>query len=168
MRLRARVGEQLHEVEITRRADGTIAASVDGRSYSLTMREPQPLVYSILLEGGASHEAILQQKLNTTRVRVDGVGFEVVPEEAGGAGLGARAGRAGAGGQARVAAIMPGRVVRLLVKPGDQVEARQGLLVVEAMKMENEITAPRAGTIKQILVAAGRPVEAGEPLLVLE
>jgi biotin carboxyl carrier protein len=162
------VGEQLHDVEISRRADGTLAASVDGRAYNLSLREPQPLVYSILSADGASHEAIIQQRAGSTRVRVDGVGFDVVPEEGAGAGVASRDRRGAGPGQARITAIMPGRIVRLLVKPGDQVSARQGLLVVEAMKMENEITAPRAGTIKQVLVAAGRPVEAGEALLVLE
>jgi biotin carboxyl carrier protein len=168
VKLRARIGADPHEIDVARRADGTLAASVDGRAYSLSLREPQPLVYSILSADGASHEAIIQQRPGAIRVSVDGVGFDVIPEEGAGAGAAARDRRGAGPGQARITAIMPGRIVRLLVKPGDQVSARQGLLVVEAMKMENEITAPRAGTIKQVFVAAGRPVEAGEALLVLE
>jgi biotin carboxyl carrier protein len=168
MRWRARIGETSHDVEITRRADGTVAASVDGRPYSLSLREPQPLVYSILMADGASHEAIIQQKPGTSRVRVDGTPFEIVADDGAGAGLSGGAGRRAAGCQSKVTAIMPGRVVRLLVKQGDKVAARQGLLVVEAMKMENEIAAPRDGVVKQLLVAAGKPVESGETLLVLE
>ena len=63
---------------------------------------------------------------------------------------------------------MPGRVVRVLVKPGDNVAARQGLVVVEAMKMENELTAPRAGRVKEVAVAEGQSVEAGRLLVIVE
>ena len=62
-------------------------------------------------------------------------------------------------------APMPGRVVRVLVKPGDTVAARQGLVVVEAMKMENELRSPRAGRVKEVAVAEGESVEAGRLLV---
>ena len=71
-------------------------------------------------------------------------------------------------GDVRVVAPMPGRIVRVLVKAGDRVEARQGLVVVEAMKMENEITAIRAGVVKEIAVSAGQSVESGRLLVVVE
>ena len=63
---------------------------------------------------------------------------------------------------------MPGRVLRVLVSPGQRVTARQGLVVVEAMKMENEVIAPRDGVVKELKVAPGRAVETGELLAVLE
>ena len=63
-----------------------------------------------------------------------------------------------------VAAPMPGKVVRVLVAPGDQVEAGQGLLVVEAMKMQNEMKAARAGKILSVAVIPGATVAAGEIL----
>jgi biotin carboxyl carrier protein len=63
---------------------------------------------------------------------------------------------------------MPGRVVRVLVQPGDEVTARQGLVVIEAMKMENELTATRAGRVREVTVAAGAAVEAGRLLVVIE
>lgn len=73
---------------------------------------------------------------------------------------------AGAGhGEQSIVAPMPGRVVRVLVGPGDEVEARQPLVVVEAMKMENELRAPKSGTIKEVTVAAGMSVEAGRILV---
>ncbi len=65
-------------------------------------------------------------------------------------------------------APMPGKVVKLLVSAGDQVTARQGVVVVEAMKMENELRAGRAGIVREVLVAEGASVEAGTPLLVIE
>jgi biotin carboxyl carrier protein len=63
---------------------------------------------------------------------------------------------------------MPGKIVRILVKPGDSVLARQGLVVVEAMKMENELRAPKAGTVAEVRVTEGASVEAGAVLVVVE
>jgi biotin carboxyl carrier protein len=63
---------------------------------------------------------------------------------------------------------MPGKVVKLLVKPGDAVKAGDGVIVVEAMKMENELKAPAPGTVKEIRVAEGKAVAAGEVLVVIE
>jgi biotin carboxyl carrier protein len=77
-------------------------------------------------------------------------------------------GAVAAAGEVRVVAPMPGRIVRVLVKPGDQVEARQGLVVVEAMKMENEIAAAKAGVVKEVAVSAGQSVESGRLLVVIE
>jgi biotin carboxyl carrier protein len=70
-------------------------------------------------------------------------------------------------GPIAVAAPMPGRVVKVLVKAGDEVAARQGLVVVEAMKMENELRAPRAGTVVEVRVREGAPVEANVVLVVI-
>jgi len=66
-----------------------------------------------------------------------------------------------------IVAPMPGRVVKVLVAPGDAVVARQGLVVVEAMKMENELRAPRAGTVADVRVREGAPVEANVVLVVI-
>ena len=63
---------------------------------------------------------------------------------------------------------MPGRVVRVLVKAGDEVAARQGLVVVEAMKMENELTSPKAGRVKEVSVSEGTSVESGRLLVIVE
>ncbi|PYT48715.1 MAG: hypothetical protein DMG44_13855 [Acidobacteria bacterium] len=63
---------------------------------------------------------------------------------------------------------MPGKVVRLLVKAGDRVEAGQGLFVVEAMKMQNEIRSPKSGTVERVLAKEGQAVNAGEVLAWVE
>lgn len=87
---------------------------------------------------------------------------------------GRRTGRAGADGSSAgdgeqaVTAPMPGRVVRVLVEVGDEVAVRQGLVVVEAMKMENELRSPKAGRVKDVSVAPGTSVEAGRILVVIE
>jgi len=71
-------------------------------------------------------------------------------------------------GETTVVAPMPGRVIRVLVQPGDVVAARQGLVVVEAMKMENELSAPRPGRVREVTVLAGASVESGRVLVVID
>jgi len=71
-------------------------------------------------------------------------------------------------GPLEVRAPMPGLVIKVDVVPGDQVEPGQALIVIEAMKMENELKATGAGRVKDIRVAAGQAVNKGEPLLVIE
>lgn len=63
---------------------------------------------------------------------------------------------------------MPGRIVSVLVAKGDRVTARQPVVVIEAMKMENELRSPREGTVKEVAVVAGATVEAGIVLVVIE
>lgn len=77
-------------------------------------------------------------------------------------------GGAGPHGEQPVLAPMPGRVVRVLVAVGDEVAVRQGVIVVEAMKMENELRSPKAGRVKEVSVTPGTSVEAGRVLLVVE
>lgn len=82
-----------------------------------------------------------------------------------------RSGRRGAGsesGPQKLTAPMPGRVVRVLATESAEVDAGQGLVVVEAMKMQNEIKSPKKGTVKKITVAAGANVNAGDVLAIVE
>jgi biotin carboxyl carrier protein len=72
------------------------------------------------------------------------------------------------GGPQRLTAPMPGKIVKVLVKPGDEVAVRQGLVVIEAMKMENELRATRAGHVRDVHVAEGDLVDAGRLLAVIE
>jgi biotin carboxyl carrier protein len=71
-------------------------------------------------------------------------------------------------GRQNIAAAMPGKVVRVLVSEGDVVEAGQGLVVVEAMKMQNEMEAPRSGRVVALSVAPGATVSAGQILVAIE
>jgi biotin carboxyl carrier protein len=72
-----------------------------------------------------------------------------------------------ASGPQRVVAPMPGKIVRVLVKPGDPVRARQGLVVIEAMKMENELRAARDGTVTEVQAREAMSVDAGTVLVVI-
>ena len=77
-------------------------------------------------------------------------------------------GRASGSGPQRLKAPMPGKVIRVLVKVGDSVRPRQPVVVVEAMKMENELRSPKAGRVKDVTVTPGTSVEAGRVLVVIE
>ena len=102
---------------------------------------------------------------------VDGWRIELEVESAARAALRERARRgreeAGHSGPTEVHAIIPGVVVSVSVAPGDAVVAGQQLLAVEAMKMQNELRAPRDGTIERVAVAPGRTIEVGDLLLVI-
>ena len=77
-------------------------------------------------------------------------------------------GSKGVAGTQTIKAQMPGKIVKLLVQAGDEVEAGQGLIVVEAMKMQNEMKSPKAGRVVSVEAEAARSVEAGEVLMVIE
>lgn len=71
-------------------------------------------------------------------------------------------------GKQTITAPMPGKIVKIFVKPGDEVQEGQGLVVVEAMKMENELKAPRAGKVTEVFAVEGTAVENGAKLVVVE
>jgi len=126
---------------------------------------PEPGVYSILMDG-RSYDAHVEETPGGLVVTIDGFRFEIDARDP------RRftrrsAGRGGEGVQT-VTAPMPGKVVRVLVAPGEAVEAGQGLLVVEAMKMQNEMKAPRAGKVLSVSTREGATVKAGEALAVIE
>jgi biotin carboxyl carrier protein len=104
-------------------------------------------------------------------VVVDGWRFELAVEDADLAELRRRATRdrdaSNASGPLDIRAMIPGRVAAVRVSAGDTVEAGVGLLVVEAMKMQNELRASRAGTVERVAVAAGETIELGDLLVVL-
>ncbi len=122
--------------------------------------------WSILL-GTRSYEVAVVENGGELIVSVNG---RVVPVALPTARFGAR-GRAAverADGPQAIVAPMPGRIVKLLVKPGDAVAARQGLVVVEAMKMENELRSPKAGTVTEVRVTEGMSVEARMVLVIVD
>lgn len=119
---------------------------------------------------GRSHDVAFESTGNSDLiVHVDGVAVPVTVSDARrGRRRGSGAGAAAPAGPVRVTAPMPGRVLRVLVQPGAPVVRRQPLLVIEAMKMENELRAPQAGTVLEVRAAEGTPVDAGMVLVVIE
>jgi biotin carboxyl carrier protein len=125
---------------------------------------PEPGVWSILLDG-LVYEARVERAGDGFIVMVGGRRFEVSVSDPRRWKGGPRAGAAA--GKELVTAPMPGKVVRVLVRPGDTVEAGQGVAVVEAMKMQNEMKAHRAGAVISVEVEEGAAVSAGDALVVI-
>ncbi len=137
----------------------------DGIERTADVQMPEPGVYSILL-GGRSYDAHVEQNTTGLVVTVDGHRFEIAvrdPRQ-----WVRQAAGAGKEGVQTVAAPMPGKIVRVLVAPGDAVEQGQGIVVVEAMKMQNEMKAARAGRVLAVRVQVGTAVSAGEVLATIE
>jgi biotin carboxyl carrier protein len=129
------------------------------------VKEVEPGIYSVLLEG-RSFEVRAIAGLQAPNVEAGGRRFAVEVRDPRN---GIRQSRAAAGtGRQSVSAPMPGKVVRVLVQKGDAVDVGQGLIVVEAMKMQNEMKASRAGRVAEVLVRDGDTVTAGDTLVVLE
>ena len=164
VKLAAQIGDTLHEIVIERR-DGRFVVTVDGMQNEVDARKLQGDYYSILM-AGRSYAVSVEVDGDSYCVR-HGAAKQIVtltdPSR--------RAREAGVGvgrGPTAVATVMPGKVVRVLVNEGDLVQAGQGLVVIEAMKMENEIASPKAGRVTSVRVEPGRPVEAGATLVVVE
>ena len=127
----------------------------------MNMVETEAGVYSVLVDG-ASYEV----RVTGNQITVNGHTFEVFGEDPR---QWKRSGAtAGATGKISLTAPMPGKVVRVLVAVGDEVTAGQGIVVVEAMKMQNELKAPRAGRVTSLQVKENDSVNAGAVLAVIE
>lgn len=144
---------------------GHYAVVVEGRPLQVDIAESDRAFVSLLVDG-RSHEAGLEKVPGGYRVSLGGVPFQVELSDATQATESAA--RKAPSGPTRIQAPMPGKLVRVLVEAGQTIEAAQGLVVIEAMKMENELQAPRAGRVKQVHVREGQAVEAGALLVVVE
>ena len=139
--------------------------SLDGREQSIDLARLDAQVLSLLL-GHSSHEVVVSSvATGGVTVTVDGVAVQASVNSR--RRWGKTDAAATASGPQRVIAPMPGKVVRVLVAPGDVVEARQPLVVIEAMKMENELRAVRSGTVAEVPAREGQSVDAGALLLVV-
>jgi biotin carboxyl carrier protein len=121
--------------------------------------------YSVLI-GGHSYEVRVESAHSGLRVHAGAREFGAEIDDPR-AWRRRRGGALEAEGRQEVVAPMPGKVVRVLAKQDDEVEAGQGLFVVEAMKMQNEIRSPKKGKLDRLLVIEGQVVNAGEPLAVV-
>jgi biotin carboxyl carrier protein len=163
MKISAKVGAQVVEVTIER-SNGHYVVEIDGVRHEVDAHKLEADFFSLLWEG-RSYEVSVEARGDSYHVR-HGAAEQVVSltdpsrraRELGGA----------AEGPANIVTLMPGKVVRVLARDGDKVEAGQGVVVVEAMKMENELAAPRAGRVRKLVVEPGQSVEAGAVLAVIE
>jgi biotin carboxyl carrier protein len=138
----------------------------DGKEYLVDVHQVQDSVLSIL-HGADSFEADVQRKGDDYEVLIAGdcYKFTLMNEQLMAL---SRAGGKASAGKALVTSPMPGKVVKLLVNEGEEVTSDQGVIVVEAMKMENELKSAVAGKVKEIFVKEGEIVESGAKLLLVE
>jgi biotin carboxyl carrier protein len=140
-----------------RGGDGRYSLSLDAAPLEVDL-VPAGRHFASLLVAGESHEVGIEKCPEGFVIHFPGRPVSVLLAEAV---RGATPPARRAQGPARLVAPMPGRVVRVLQAPGEEVAAGQGLVVIEAMKMENELASPRAGRVLEVAVREGQAVEAG-------
>ena len=174
------VGDRVRTVSVVRKG-ALLLVTLDGHTHVVDARRVSDTALSLLVQNGKGDLPVqsidaafaAQEVAGDFDVHLAGrtVTVQVRPSTGmtrPGVSAALRTGQPGANGPQRVTSPMPGKIVRLLVKTGDQVKAKQGLVVVEAMKMENELRAARDGRVRELSVAEGQSVDAGAVLLVVE
>ena len=162
MRLQVSINGKSHELELTQ-TQNAWDCRLGGRTVEIDVRAVSAGVLSIIREG----KSYLVRKGANGAIIVGERAYEVSIADP-------RSWRSrqttsgGASGPQRLTASMPGKVVRILTTPGAHVKAGQGIAVLEAMKMQNELRSPRDGKINAILVQEGKAVNAGEVIAVVE
>jgi biotin carboxyl carrier protein len=168
---------------VLERGEKGFTVRIDGRSIPVDICEPSRGVLSLLIgddspdgssdssadssAGGRSYRCVRTDFSDEETIGVNGRQHRVAVSDP--RSLRSQRRRPGAGnGALQIKASMPGRVARVLVAPGDAVVAHQGVVVIEAMKMQNELKAARDGRIAEVRVAAGDKVASGQVLAVLE
>jgi len=164
MKLEIELGGKTRNVELTRIGE-RVQCVLDGQLVEADVVEVSPSVFSVLI-GGQSFEARVEPAAAGLRVVVGAHEYAAAIRDPRqwrrhrGAAVEAK-------GRQQAIAPMPGKVVRVLVKAGDAVEAGQGLVVIEAMKMQNEVRSPKRGTVERLLVSEGQTINAGEVLAIV-
>lgn len=163
----------------------TYEIAIDGRSYRLELHQAEGK-WSCLLDGREIEMDAVLARPNVLSLRIGNLAYEVKCERVAGdthiwvgsrrfaaevrdpRSLRGRPQAADEHGPKKLTAPMPGKVVRVLLSPGAEVEAGTGIVVVEAMKMQNEVKSPKKGTVQKILVSEGAAVNAGDVLAIVE
>lgn len=174
MKLKAQISgaEQDANIELNFGESSVASAAVDGREYEVEVRELADNQYLFLVQGRVCKVRVDDKQGShgtpgVFDVALGGHSFEVTvidPKRL-------RTGESSAAhseGIAQIVSPMPGKVVRVLVETGAEVEAGAGIVVIEAMKMQNEMKAPKAGTVVSINAEVGATVSAGDVLAVIE
>jgi biotin carboxyl carrier protein len=168
MKLKAEVDGTTYDLEIERDG-GHVYARVDDREYKLDASEPEPGVFLLKHDGhifeaftsdAAGSDNMIEVDLRGRRSYID----LIDPKRLRGSG----AEHAHGDGLAEIRTAMPGKIVRIIANVGDTVEKGSGVIVVEAMKMQNEMRSPKDGVVKEVRVAEGSTVNAGELLVIIE
>ncbi len=147
-------------------ADGAVRLTIDGRTHEAELYQPEPGLFLVVVENRVFRCYPRRSASGRAEIEVNDELIEFGirdPKKFSGGSAGA-----GSQGRASLMAPMPGKVVRIMLKAGDTVAAHQGILVVEAMKMQNEVQSPKDGTISEIRVSEGQTVNSGDILAVID
>ncbi|MGA7523793.1 MAG: biotin/lipoyl-containing protein [Acidobacteriaceae bacterium] len=165
MKLQVEIHGQTREVEIEPgEAPGQWMIRVDGEVIEADAHMLRPGVLSLLIDGQA-HRVVLDPHAEEPALLLgpERIPYDVEDPRS----LKARRRHGGSEGPVTLKASMPGRVVRVLVEWGAQIEAHQGVVVIEAMKMQNELKSPKAGKVLELRVSPGDTVSTGDVLAII-
>jgi biotin carboxyl carrier protein len=168
MKLQAELNNERNEIVIKREGE-KIFAKVDDREYELEGSQPEPNIFLLKMDNKI-YEIFVSPKNNQDepfKVKVKDIEFEIKifdPKRL--RGLSETSGSAE--GIVEIKTAMPGKLVRILVEVGSEIKSGEGVLVVEAMKMQNEMKSPKDGIVKEIRFDEGATVNAGEILAIIE
>lgn len=168
MKLQAELKNETHEIEIRREGE-KIFARVDDREYELEASEVEPNVY-LLKNENKIYEVFVSPKSDSNapyNVKINNQEFEINlsdPKRL----RGSNASGGQADGIVEIKTAMPGKLVRVFTEQGAEIKQGEPILVVEAMKMQNEMKSPKDGVVKEIRFAEGATVNAGDVLAVIE
>ncbi len=165
MKLELEIESKTFSVDWEQKNDN-ITATIDGTSYELVIMSPSPNVYTLLLNNKVYELAIEPNPLtNTNQVKVVNqvITTKIVDHRQ----RGHKTDKVASGTQP-ISAPMPGRVVQVLKNVGDEVKSGEGVIIVEAMKMQNELGSPKNGIVTAIKVKPGQNVVSGEVLAIIE
>ena len=163
----AKLGDQNYTVEIEENGKSVYRVSVDGNEFQVDGKKTGRTNYSLIVDD-RSFEIEVDNTDDEYRVLVDGRSYRIHLVDERRMRVGGAQSSAELQGRQTVSVPMPGKVIAVLIAEGDAVEKGQGLVIVEAMKMENEVRSPIAGVVKEIRVKPGDTVEGGAALLVVE
>lgn len=166
MKLQIEIDGQSKEAEFVT-VNGLAQLKLGEQTHSAEVSQPEPDFYVVQLNNRVYRCAVDKLLTGDTEIVVNGKRFPVKVRDKKHL-RGNVAGGAGTDGKATLVSPMPGKIVRVLLNVGDEVAANQGVLVVEAMKMQNEVQSPKAGKVAELRVAEGQTVNAGETLAVIE
>ena len=154
-----------HKLELVRNGNAW-NCRLDGRDIEADAIVTRPDVMSVVI-GGTAYEVKRERTATDLHVWVKNSRFQVEVRDP--RSLRSRKAAAGAGeGPQKILAPMPGKIVRIILPAGSEVDVGQGVIVVEAMKMQNELKSAKKGVVKQVLVAEGASVTAGDVLAIVE
>ena len=170
MDLQIDINGRVRTVGLEPKPDGRLAVTVDGETRMIDVAAVDDATFSFILpdDGHRSEEIGLSATAMPGEIAVHLDSGVATARIVSGAGRFGRGGAVQAVGTPQGLAPRPGKVVTVLVKAGDEVKARQGLIVVEAMKMENELRSPKDGRVIEVAASEGMSVEAGRLLVVVE